>query len=121
MAESITREMVAEPVKKLNGDGPDLYNTVVYWHGEACVELSPYRAIVRWIITELQKQYSIEILKEDPEVEGEDFVYHDIAINGLKICIYWENSLGYISFISVDPDLIEEASKYFAGKTPQIA
>ncbi len=118
MAEFITRSMVASPVEKLDGDGDELYDTVVYWHGDSCVEPSPYRKIVRWIIDELRKRYDVQILNEPEEFEGEDFIYHDISVDGRKVTIYWENSLGYVSFIAAEPALLEQMSQHLAGKIP---
>jgi hypothetical protein len=121
MADLATRVMVESPVERLQGDGDELYDTVIYWHGDSCVEPSPYRKIVRWIIAELRKSYSVEVLHETEEMEGEDFVFHEIAVDGRKLTIYWENSLGFISFISADAALIEQLSKHLAGKKPEIA
>jgi hypothetical protein len=70
------------------------------------------------MIAELGKRYHVELVAEPAEIEHEDFIVHDLEVDGKRMQIYWENSLGYVSFISADGDLIQELSRYLSGRKP---
>jgi hypothetical protein len=115
MTEIVQGVMVISEIKRSSPGG---YSAVVYWHTDTFMDEPPYRRIVKWILEELRKRYRVEIIAEPEESKGEDFVFHHLEVDGRRMQIYWENSLGYISFISADRNLIQELSSYLNGQKP---
>jgi hypothetical protein len=81
----------------------------------------PYRAILTWLAEHLTAIGHPAVLTLPPVVEDEDMVEGAITIDGAVFPLYFENSLGYISWYAKDRGRLLKVARLIHNVKPRLA
>ena len=80
-----------------------------FWLGDAFDYLIPFRAAVAEVVAILQQTAPV-VLDLPPYHPDEEFVEGTLRFGGSSLKVYYEYSLGYLSFLSASRPVLEDVA-----------
>ena len=117
MVGSVINNIICQDVSEKPLDG--LFEMSIY-NDEGFNDDPPYRAILTWLADHLNAIGHPTVLTLPPIEEDEDMVDASITIDKMVFPIYFENSLGYISWYSTNRGHLLKVARLIHNVKPQI-